>query len=132
MATALEYFRQLAPEFAAVSDDVVTAWIATAQVFNAAATAHLDTEQKNAADALYAAHLMWIQVYQKGGSVKGAVIKEKVDVIEVQYADPNSTGGATDWYTQSPYGGLYLQLTGASFGGNIMTRFGDGPFPGLC
>jgi hypothetical protein len=121
--TPLEYFRLLAPEFASVSDGTFATWLTVAQ--NTTNTACLDAERANMANALYAAHLLWVTTNQASGSGGGlgAIKREKEGDLEREYGEIK---GADSWLTQSPYGLQYNDLTRACYGLGIMTRVPDG------
>lgn len=122
--TSLQWFRFFASEFSALTDAEVNALIAAATVF--VSTAGLNTDQANAALALYAAHLQWVSVNHTSGSeIKGNVKSEKEGDLARTYA---SMKGDDTWLGQSPYGLQFNDIMMAKVGGCIMTRYGiDGP-----
>jgi hypothetical protein len=116
--TPLQYFRIFAPEFAAVSDEIVTVWstIATALVN----TGCLDDERANMAIALYAAHMYALSLRSSAtGTASGAITREKEGDLERQYAVSTSSEG---YLGQTTYGQQYKEMTAACFGAAIMTR----------
>jgi hypothetical protein len=121
--TPLEYFRLLAPEFSCVPDNTFSTWLIVAQ--NTTSTACLDAERANMANALYAAHLLWVTTNQASGSGGGlgAIKREKEGDLEREYGEIK---GADSWLTQSPYGLQFNDLTRACYGLGIMTRVPDG------
>ena len=113
--TALEYFRLLAPEYAATIDATVNKWLAMADL-QAAETCFTD-ERAAMAKALYAAHLLALS---EGGSVGGcAIVSEREGDLSRTYA--TIKGGDTVLGSTS-YGQQYIELTRPCFGVNIMTR----------
>ena len=113
--TALEYFRLLAPEYAATIDATVNKWLAMADL-QAAETCFTD-ERAAMARALYAAHLLALS---EGGSVGGcAIVSEREGDLSRTYA--TIKGGDTVLGSTS-YGQQYIELTRPCFGVNIMTR----------
>ena len=115
--TALEYFRQFAPDFNTLNDDVVGAWLASALVFvPAPATAKATLMQ-----ALYAAHLCWLRKYS-AGMQRGTVANEKDGELSKSY---NALRNSDTFLGQSSYGMQYLELKGGIFRTpSIITRFG--------
>jgi hypothetical protein len=77
------------------------------------------------ANALYAAHLLWVTNRQASGSSGGvgAIKREKEGDLEREYGEIK---GGDSWLTQSPYGLQYRDLTRACYGLGIMTRVPDG------
>lgn len=123
MATQLEYFRQFAPEFAALTDTVVGNWLTTAGLFVKAGC--LDAERAALATALYAAHLAWVTQNQASGSgTSGTIKSEREGDLSRTYG---SLSGDDSWIGQSPYGQQYLSITSACVGSTIMTRYGTQP-----
>ena len=113
--TELEYFRLLAPEYAATIDATVNKWLAMADL-QAAETCFTD-ERAAMARALYAAHLLALS---EGGSVGGcAIVSEREGDLSRTYA--TIKGGDTVLGSTS-YGQQYIELTRPCFGVNIMTR----------
>ena len=113
--TELEYFRLLAPEYAATIDATVNKWLAMADL-QAAETCFTD-ERAAMAKALYAAHLLALS---EGGSVGGcAIVSEREGDLSRTYA--TIKGGDTVLGSTS-YGQQYIELTRPCFGVNIMTR----------
>lgn len=126
--TQLQWFRFFAPEFAALSDAQVTALLAAAAVF--VSTSGLNTDQANAALALYAAHLQWATVNRASvGSSAGNVISEKEGDLSRSYG---SMQGDDTWLGQSPYGLQFIEVMRPAVGGCIMTRYGMGVPSGAC
>lgn len=120
MASQLEYFRQFALEFAALTDTVVGNWLTTAGLF--ALTDCLDAERAALATALYAAHLAWVTQNQASGSgTTGAIKSEREGDLARTYV---ALSGDNTWIGQSPYGQQYLSITSACVGSTIMTRYG--------
>ena len=111
--TALEYFRLLAPEYAATIDATVNKWLAMADL-QAAETCFTD-ERAAMAQALYAAHLLALSE----GGAGGAIVSEREGDLSRTYATIN--GGDTLLGSTS-YGQQYIDLTRPCFGVNIMTR----------
>jgi hypothetical protein len=118
--TSLQWFRILAPEFSALTDAQVNALIAAATVF--VSTAGLNTDQANAALALYAAHLQWITVNHTGsGSNSGNVKSEREGDLSRTYG---TMQGDDTWIGQSPYGMQFNDIMKAVTGSCLMTRYG--------
>lgn len=113
--TALEYFRLLAPEYAATIDATVNKWLAMADL-QAAETCFTD-ERAAMAKALYAAHLLALS---EGGSVVGgAIVSEREGDLSRTYA---AIKGGDTLLGSTSYGQQYIDLTRPCFGVNIMTR----------
>jgi len=112
--TALEYFRLLAPEYAATIDATVNKWLAMADL-QAAETCFTD-ERAAMAQALYAAHLLTLST--AGGAV-GAVVSEREGDLSRTYA---TIKGGDTLLGSTSYGQQYIDLTRPCFGVNIMTR----------
>ena len=112
--TALEYFRLLAPEYAATIDATVNKWLSVANL-QSAETCFTD-DRAEMAQALYAAHLLTLST--AGGAV-GAVVSEREGDLSRTYA--TIKGGDTVLGSTS-YGQQYIELTRQCFGVNIMTR----------
>ncbi len=113
--TALEYFRLLAPEYAATIDATVNKWLAMADL-QAAETCFTD-ERAAMAHALYAAHLLALS---EGGSVGGgAIVSEREGDLSRTYA---TIKGGDTLLGSTSYGQQYIDLTRPCFGVNIMTR----------
>jgi hypothetical protein len=118
--TPLEYFRLLAPAFAAVPDLTVEQWLTVAEMF--VPTGCLDAEKYNMAVALYAAHLLYLsQASAGGGGAVGPVTREKEGDLERSYG---KTSGDDTWLGSTPYGQQYLNATLGCYGATIMTRYG--------
>lgn len=118
--TQLQWFRLLASEFSALTDAEVNALIAAATVF--VSTSGLNTDQANAALALYAAHLQWVSVNRTStGSSQGSVTSEKEGDLARTYG---TMQGDDTWLGQSPYGQQFNDIMRAAVGGCIMTRYG--------
>lgn len=130
--TSLEYFRLLAPEFAAVSDTVVNQWLLIAT--NLVNPGCLPAETLNMAIALYAAHMLSIATNSASGGATGyaAVKREKEGDLEREYS-VSATSGAVNYWDSTPYGIQFNQLTLGCFGAAIMTRGisdGGNAYPG--
>ncbi|MCW2763983.1 MAG: hypothetical protein JWR85_4184 [Marmoricola sp.] len=118
--TALQYFRQFAAEFNNLADEVVTQWLSSAAIFVPAPDPV--TEKSKLAQALYAAHLCWINKFQKGGH-RGVVTAEKDGDLSRNY---KPIEGADTFLGQSPYGMQYKNLyLGAFRLPAILTRYGS-------
>ena len=118
--TQLQWFRFFASEFSALTDAQVTALLTAAAIF--VDTSGLNTDQANAALALYAAHLQWVSVnHTSAGSSSGNVKSEKEGDLSRTYG--NMQGDDT-WIGQSPYGLQFNDIMRAKVGGCIMTRYG--------
>ena len=113
--TALEYFRLLAPEYAATIDATVNKWLAMADL-QAAETCFTD-DRAAMAQALYAAHLLALS--EGGASSGGTIVSEREGDLSRTYA--TIKGGDTVLGSTS-YGQQYIELTRPCFGVNIMTR----------
>lgn len=113
--TALEYFRLLAPEYAATSDATVNKWLAMADL-QAAETCFTD-ERAAMAQALYAAHLLALS--EGGASSGGAIVSEREGDLSRTYA---TIKGGDTLLGSTSYGQQYIDLTRPCFGVNIMTR----------
>ena len=112
--TALEYFRLLAPEYAATIDATVNKWLAMADL--QAAEICFTDERAAMAQALYAAHLLTLST---AGGAGGAIVSEREGDLSRTYA--TIKGGDTVLGSTS-YGQQYIELTRPCFGVNIMTR----------
>ena len=125
--TALEYFRLLAPEFAAVSDATANVWLNLA--LNFVKIDCLDAERRAMAHALYAAHLLGTTTQRSaggGGSIaQGPLIKEKEGDLERSYGfakDGKTYSGVLSYLDQyNVLADECLLVTGGG-GINIMTR----------
>lgn len=115
--TALEYFRLLAPEFAAIPDSTVNAWLGIAG--NVANVSCLDDERAAMALALYAAHSLSVSQKTNSNGSQGAVTMEKEGDLQRSYG---TVQGGDTWLGGTGYGQQYLDLTSACFGASIMTR----------
>ena len=113
--TALEYFRLLAPEYAATIDATVDKWLAMADL-QAAETCFTD-ERAAMAKALYAAHLLALS--EGGASEGGAIVSEREGDLSRTYA---TIKGGDTLLGSTSYGQQYIDLTRPCFGVNIMTR----------
>ena len=111
--TALEYFRLLAPEYAATLDATVNQWLAMADL-QAAETCFTD-ERAAMAQALYAAHMLTLST---AGAV-GAIVSEREGDLSRTYA---AIKGGDTLLGSTSYGQQYIDLTRPCFGVNIMTR----------
>lgn len=117
--TQLQWFRLLASEFSALTDSQVNALLSAAAVF--VDTNGLNTDQANAALALYAAHLQWVSVYHTSSTKTGNVTSEKEGDLSRTYG---AMQGDDTWIGQSPYGQQFNDIMRAKVGGCIMTRYG--------
>lgn len=117
---ALGYLRIHAKEFSDLSDELVTPMITSASLL--VNITGLDAERSAMATGLYAAHLLWIERYQVGGS-RGPVTFDRDDKASRRYA---TVDGSDTYLGQSPYGMLYTQVAGSNFNAGIMTRFTNG------
>lgn len=118
--TSIQWFRLLAPEFASLTDAQVNALLSAASVF--VSTSGLNTDQANAALALYAAHLQWVTVNCTGSSaISGTVKSEREGDLSRTYAD---MVGENTWIGQSPYGKQFNDIMKAATGSCLMTRYG--------
>lgn len=122
--TTVQWFRMFASEFSALTDAQVNALLTAAAVF--VSTSGLNTDQANAALALYAAHLQWVSVNHTSGSeIKGNVKSEKEGDLSRTYG---TMQGDDTWLGQSPYGLQFIDVMKPKTGACIMTRYGiDGP-----
>lgn len=111
---SLQYFRMFAPEFAAVLDADVNAWIAISVATISAAC--LDAERLAMLHAYNAAHL--ISLSKRSGGAVGAVTSESEGDLSRSYA---GSGNAGD-FGQTQYGMQAAQLIQACVGATIMTR----------
>lgn len=118
--TSLEWFRLLATEFSALTDAQVNALLAAAAVF--VSTAGLNTDQANAALALYAAHLQWVSVNHTSSTKSAGNVKSESE------GDLSRTYGVMQgddtWIGQSPYGMQFNDIMKAVTGSCLMTRYG--------
>lgn len=112
--TALEYFRRVAPEYAAMSDLDVTVWLTMAE--SLISVDQLGSERAAMATAYYAAHLIKSSEQAASGAA-GAVVSEREGDLARTYAEP-STGDAWNAYFR-----MYKSIT-AGLGVGIMTRVG--------
>lgn len=120
MATALEYFRMFAPEFASVDDATVQMWLDMADT--QIAVDCLDDERKAQAQAYYAAHLLWLANTQGSGTGgTGAIRSEREGDLSRSYG---GVSGDNTWLGQSGYGQAYWNLARICIGPAIRTRFG--------
>lgn len=118
--TSLQWFRLLAPEFAALSDAQVNALVTAASLL--VSTNGLNSDQAAAALALYGAHLQWLTVNRTGSSsTVGNIKSEKEGDLSRTYS---SVSGDDTWIGQSPYGLQFEEIMRAATGGCIMTRYG--------
>ena len=114
--TALQYFRILAPEYSAMSDDSVNTWIAIAEQDVYAPC--LSDEELERASSLMAAHMIML-ANGGGASGSGSIKSEKEGDLSRTYSGvigDNSLMGSTG------YGRQYIALTDRCFGATIMTR----------
>lgn len=108
MAQSIVYFRQFASQFNNLDDDTVNGWLNTALVFIDPSMLPENSEKKNLAIALFAAHLAWINKYQgQGGGHRGVIKGEKDDKLSREYIPVD---GSTTWLGQSSYGMQYNKL----------------------
>lgn len=117
---ALGYLRIHAKEFSDLSDELVTPMITSASML--VNITGLDAERSAMATGLYAAHLLWMERYQVGGS-RGPVTFDRDDKASRRYA---TIEGADTFLGQSAYGMMYMQVVGSNFNAGIMTRFTNG------
>ena len=117
--TSLQWFRLLAPEFSALTDAQVNALIAAATVF--VSTKGLNTDQSNAALALYAAHLQWVTVNRASSDSSGNIKSEREGDLSRTYAEMKDED---TWIGQSPYGMQFNDIMKAATGSCLMTRYG--------
>lgn len=116
--TQLEYFRILAPEFAAVPDVEVLKWLVIAGTL--VNVGCLTPAGADMATALYAAHMLALATTAAStGSTGGGLKREKEGDLEREYFQANVGGGALG---QTSYGQQYNQLTIGCVGSAIMTR----------
>ena len=117
---ALQYFRQFAPEFNNLNDDAVNGWLTSASIFiPAVATV---TEKTKLSQALYGAHLCWLNKYAKGGH-RGAITSEQDGELKRAY---RPVEGSDSFLGQSPYGMQYQNLFRGAFRvPAILTRYGS-------
>ena len=117
--TQLQWFRFFASEYSTLTDAEVAVLLSAASVF--VDTNGLNTDQSNAALALYAAHLQWISVNRTSlTSPSGNVKSEKEGDLSRTYAEMD---GEDTWIGQSPYGMQFNDLMRVKSGSCIMTRF---------
>jgi hypothetical protein len=121
MTTALEYFRIIGKQFAALSDAEVQAWLDMATTLGAAGC--LLGDPANLATALYAAHLLQLDAENSSGEGgRGPVKSEKEGDLARSYG----TGGYTDgWLGSTGYGQQYANMQLGCTGATIMTRYGQ-------
>jgi hypothetical protein len=74
MKTALQHFRQFASEFNSLPDEQVKGWLDSAALF--VSFPDPATDKGNLQQALYGAHLCWMDKYQTG-AVRGHVTSEQ-------------------------------------------------------
>lgn len=119
--TELEYFRLLAPEFSVVDDTTVSQWLAIAA--NLVNVSCLDAERAAMAIALYAAHMLSLNIRsgQGGAAAQGAVISEKEGDLQRSYS---AVKGGDTYIGQTLYGQQYLDIMQSCSGAAIMTRVG--------
>ena len=86
MLTSVERIRLLSDEFASVSDDRLTMYIEDAS--SEVSSLNLPEQYQERLTRYLAAHFVALSITKSQ-----AVIREKVDVIERQYSDPNSNFG---------------------------------------
>ena len=119
--TALEYFRVVGKQFAALSDADVQVWLSMAEMLGSAGC--LMGDPANLATALYAAHLLQLDSQNSTGEGgRGPIKSEKEGDLARTYA---AASGSNDWYSLSPYGLQYGQMIIGCNGGAIMTRYGS-------
>lgn len=121
--TALQWFRFFAPEYSALPDSDVQTLLDAAELFVYAPC--LDQTRLDAATALYAAHLKYLQNQSAAGEgYRGPVKSEREGDLARSYG---VVSGSTTWLGNSPYGMQYIDVTAPCFGSGIMTRYGDMP-----
>lgn len=123
--TALEYFRLMAPEYAALSDATVTVWLEVAADQAADVSGCLSAEGTARAQALYAAHLQRVTATQASGAsgALGPVKSEREGDLSRTYG---TVKGDNTWLGQTPYGQQYRDLTAPCSGLGILTRVSVG------
>lgn len=122
MATQLEVFRLVAPEFALVSDEDVQKFLDLAPLFiNPLA---YPEESRGLALVYQAASLMFKQKQSSSGDSNGqALIREKEGDLERAWsAGSSSSRSGSD---ENIYDGLLAKLGLGAFGATIMTRYGS-------
>jgi hypothetical protein len=125
MTTSLQYFRTVAKQFIAVADADVQPWLDIATMN--ANTVCLVGDQQNLAYALYAAHMMALDVDNTAGEGgRGNIKSEREGDLSRVYM---STAAPGTWLALTPYGQQYENMLLGCVGATIMTRFGQGPFP---
>lgn len=118
MATQLETFRLLAPEFAASSDEVVQSFLDLAPLF--IDPMQYSVETRGLALVYQAASLMYQQKQSTSGDSSGLdVTMEKEGDLQRSFGKPNGSAVSKDIYLQA-LDKLSLQFSG----GCIMTRYG--------
>lgn len=117
--TPLQYFRLLAPEFVSVNDATVDTWLSMAG--SLANTSCLDAERAAMAQALYAAHMLYLTERQAAGgsAAQGAIVSEKEGDLQREYAHVR---GSDSWLGQTGYGQQFMEVTRSCYGSAIMTR----------
>jgi len=120
MTTAIEYFRIIGKQFAALSDAELQIWLDMAGTLGAAGC--LMGDPANLATALYVAHLLQLDAENASGEGgRGPIKSEKEGDLSRTYA---TTSGGDGWLSLSPYGMQYSQMLLGCFGATIMTRYG--------
>ena len=112
--TQLEYFRVVAPDYAAMSDADVLIWIQIAEGLSS--TAALDDETAALAVAFYAAHMIYVAGLN---GASGAVMSEREGDLARSY---QPLAGNAGWLGTSSYGKSYMHIVASNRGGNILTR----------
>lgn len=122
MATQLETFRLLIPEFAASSDETVQSFLDLAPLF--IDPLRYSVETRGLALVYQAASLMYQQKQSSLGDSSGLdVTMEKEGDLQRSFGKPNGKAVSKDIYLQA-LDRLSMQFAG----GCIMTRYGvDGP-----
>lgn len=122
MPTALQYFRIVGKQFAAIPDADVQVWLDMAGTLGAAGC--LMGDPANLAAALYAAHLMYLDAENMTGEGgRGPIKSEKEGDLARTYGSVG--GSASGWLSLSPYGLQYDQMLVGCVGSGIMTRYGS-------
>lgn len=123
MTTAIEYFRIIAKQFAAVPDSEIQVWLDIAGLN--ANTSCLVGDRGALALALYAAHMLYLDVANSSGEGgRGSIKSEKEGDLARTYG---ATVGDGTWLGLSPYGTQYSDMLLGCNGGAITTRYGDSP-----
>lgn len=118
MATQIEIFRFIAPQFAAVSDENVQIALDLAALFiNVNA---YQPESQDLALALKAASILFVQAQSTSGETGTQVLKsEREGDLERTYATSGTAATSSNIYDDQ-----LAQLGFGQFGSKIMTRYG--------